>query len=261
MERLYRTLGESVPPELVFREAEKKRTLQGRGRSKDDNDILKASRVGWGISEKQADISTSLPSSRSLEHFPDHQSTTAPSPTTELTPGIPLGQTPSDTQNESRPTSVSPMADDYGSASPDGHRKHSVPSLSESELTNPPPDSVSNIPSPAIPAEEVKASSDTHHSRGKSEQIFANGIPKSYLMTRSSSLKVRLKPSEGLFPSSQRSPAPFAPYFEDTNLLSTSAPTGEKSSGVRRKERKEGWSGEWNLSDMQDVIRRLRDLK
>ena len=153
---------------------------------------------------------------------------------------------------------LSPISSSF---SPECGHNHTYTHLSESELAHPPPESVGSIPSPAIPAEEVKASSDTHHSRGKSEQIFANAIPKSYLMTRSSSLKVRPKPSEGLFPSSQRSPAPFAPYFGDTNLLSPSTPTEEKSSGVRRKERKEGWSGEWNLSDMQDVIQRLRDLK
>lgn len=245
-----------MPPELVFREVEKNGMLQGRGRSKDDNDISKTPKVGWGMSAKQADISTSLPSSRSLEHFPDHLPTPA---TTALTSGIPLCQTPLDTPTEFRPTSVSSIAEGYGNASQDSHWKDRVPNLSESEPSHPPPESVDNIPSPAIAAEEVK--SDTHHSRGKSEQIFTNPIPKSHLMTRSSSLKVRLKPSEGLFPPSQRSPAPFAPYFEDTNLLSPSAPMEEKSSGVRRKERKEGWSGEWNLSDMQDVIRRLRDLK
>ncbi|KAF7979878.1 hypothetical protein HWV62_40657 [Athelia sp. TMB] len=33
------------------------------------------------------------------------------------------------------------------------------------------------------------------------------------------------------------------------------------SGGVRRTERKEGWSGEWNQADMQDVIQKLRELR
>lgn len=33
------------------------------------------------------------------------------------------------------------------------------------------------------------------------------------------------------------------------------------SPGVSRKERGQGWSGEWNQRDMQDVIQKLRSLK
>ncbi|KZP34265.1 hypothetical protein FIBSPDRAFT_1035341 [Athelia psychrophila] len=51
-----------------------------------------------------------------------------------------------------------------------------------------------------------------------------------------------------------RSPGPFA---LKTDFLAPRSPTG----GVRRRERKEGWSGEWNQDDMQDVIRKLRDLR
>lgn len=47
------------------------------------------------------------------------------------------------------------------------------------------------------------------------------------------------------------------PFEVNTDYLAPPSPSG----GLKRKERKEGWSGEWNQSDMQDVIRKLRELK
>jgi hypothetical protein len=269
LERLYRTLGESVPPELVFREAELKRNMQGRGRSWDDNDILKAPRVRWNTPAEQKDISmsTSAPSSRSSDRLSDHQPATEPSPTAEHTPSITLDEIPLAALTEPRPIPVgsASRSDDYENAKPtneEGHwlaRQPKVPAF-KSAFAHP-LTSAGQIPTPVNSADEVETSPVTHHSRGKSEQTLLDTIPRSKLMTRSSSLTMRPKPSHDLFPSSPHSTAPFAPYSESASFLLPSVPTGAESSGVRRKERKEGWSGEWNLDDMQDVIRKLRDLK
>jgi hypothetical protein len=48
---------------------------------------------------------------------------------------------------------------------------------------------------------------------------------------------------------------------EDDEPAMTSGPTMYLAPGVTRKERGQGWSGEWNQHDMQDVIHKLRSLK
>lgn len=52
------------------------------------------------------------------------------------------------------------------------------------------------------------------------------------------------------------------PVMTKSKFLSPGGPAaGSQLSGMQRRERKEEWSGEWNQSDIQEVIRKLRHLK
>ncbi|KAE9398920.1 hypothetical protein BT96DRAFT_715817 [Gymnopus androsaceus JB14] len=53
--------------------------------------------------------------------------------------------------------------------------------------------------------------------------------------------------------------APMQSYF--ATALSANTKTTAPQSAAARRERRQGWSGEWNLHDMQDVIQKLRELK
>lgn len=116
------------------------------------------------------------------------------------------------------------------------------------------------------PTTEIGSSQiESYHVRGKSDQmpcVTAKPGPKS--VTRSSPSRVRPKTSHGSSTSSYSS-VPFTPYRQESSLFTSPMPAGSKSittsSGVQRIEKKEGWSGEWNQGRMQDVIRKLRELR
>ncbi|KAJ7097136.1 hypothetical protein B0H15DRAFT_824958 [Mycena belliarum] len=60
-----------------------------------------------------------------------------------------------------------------------------------------------------------------------------------------------------------RPTTPFADYYNDDGDVE---PESESElmgpgAGVSRRERGQGWSGEWNQRDMQAVIAKLRSLK
>ena len=318
MDKLRRTLGESVPPELVFKNnVDRETEKNGRWKSADDSEITEAPRVIWKTPANQGDKSTS-PSPSSMRR---------------------LDQLSTDEPTTSQPLSVA--TDETPLTSPAGPGPHTVISVSHAEyegvkqtkegqqfIKNPAtptilifdfyptrPDPPPTIP-PVEPTEEFRKRGTVHrrHSRGISEQMaIADPIPKSQLITRSASLRDRPRRSDGLtspvrshtafsaytadgqllslpvsklsaianpIPKSQlitrsaslmdrprrsdgltspvRSHTAFSAYTADGQLLS---PPVSKLSGVQREERKDGWSGEWNQNDMQDVIRKLRDLK
>ncbi|KAJ4477523.1 hypothetical protein J3R30DRAFT_3703961 [Lentinula aciculospora] len=63
-------------------------------------------------------------------------------------------------------------------------------------------------------------------------------------------------------------PRPDSPFIDVSrpmqSYLATSLGTNQSrtsSSNVERSMRPQGWSGEWNINDMQDVIQKLRELK
>jgi hypothetical protein len=273
MDRVYRTLGESVPLELVFRDANTNGDAKEREKSKDDSEIGEAPRVEWQTPAKQPHTPSltepaSLPLSGPLS---DCGSTSLPLPVVDQPTNITKDESLAASPVEPRPQMVISVScleelENVKRINEEGQwlSRHPKPvTHSESLLTEPPSASAGSLSSPVTPTEKTGTSPVIYHSRGKSEQaLVADGILRLRPVARSSSLLARPKPSDSS-PSSPDSHIPFAPYLECAKLLSVPAPVPavSESSGVQRKERQEGWSGEWNQNDIQDVIRKLRNLK
>jgi hypothetical protein len=260
VQKLYRTLGESVPLELVFRDTDWNK------KSKAGSEIAGAPNVEWQTPEKQTHSSLSTkPASRRLSDHPlDSELTSTPWGAANQPPDVAEDEMPPVSPIQSHPQIVVSVccSEEYESIKPvheEGQwltRQPKLPTRSGSLRTQTPSTSAASR-SPVTLTDKSQTAPFTHHSRGKSEQTpFADTIPRSTLIVRSSSLtRPRTLVSS---PTSPHLAAPFAPYIEGSELLSSHTP---ESSALQRKERKEGWSGEWNQGDMQDVIRKLRMLK
>ena len=272
VQKLYRTLGESVPLELVFRDTDqnKKSELEGRGKSKDDSEIAGPPNVEWQTSGKQthSPLSTKPASQELSDHPSDSESSTTPSGVANQPPDVTKDEMPPASPIQCHPQIVISVccSEECESVKPvheEGQwltRRPKLLTHSGSLRTQTPSTSAASCSSPVTLTDKSQIEPFIHHSRGKSEQaVFADTTPRSNLIFRSSSLTRLRTPNSQ--PTSPLSAAPFAPYIEGSKLLSSPTPAVAESSAVQRKERKEGWSGEWNQDDMQDVIRKLRMLK
>lgn len=144
-------------------------------------------------------------------------------------------------------------------------RRSNLPSRSSSLLVRPSSVTGNYTPSPPLTPKSTsefnRNPTDTNHNRGTSEQIFGSMPSPLY---RSASVLERSQRtysplSSPILPDSS---VPFASHaIGSGQFLTPEATTNVTLSGVQRRDRSHGWSGEWNQDDMQDVIRKLRDLR
>ena len=242
-EKLTRTLGENVPAELVFRPS--------RGReTKDDEE------VDWQLVCKPVakSISPTSPSLSASSCFTDFESVATLFPTVSRPRSATVNDvTPPTSASNTVPNLVISLSclDQKCRTSEEPQRASKNPRLPASIRP-------STSAGCATTTTEMEISPvESHHVRGMSDQMtFAKVGPRLEPATRSVSTITRPKTSHGS-PTSPYSPAPFAPYRQNTSFV----PTDLTTSAVQRIETEEGWSGEWNQNRMQDVIRKLRVLK
>lgn len=152
-------------------------------------------------------------------------------------------------------------------------RRSNLPSRSSSLLVRPSSATGNYTPSPPATPKPIsdadRSPTDPNHNRGASEQIFGSAprprpLPTPRALNRSVSVRERPQTAHGALssPTLPDSSTPFAPYAPGGGqFLSPETATTVTLSGVQRRDRSQGWSGEWNQEDMQDVIRKLRGLK
>jgi hypothetical protein len=122
-------------------------------------------------------------------------------------------------------------------------------SKSSFQLTAGDEDGVENDPS-----SETQASPLIHRFRKESETVC--GKTSSHSSASNSDLHALFSRPDTPFMDSvvPLEPGPLAPQ-------ATVQGQDEAQDAVVRRERRQGWSGEWNREDMQDVIKTLRSLK
>lgn len=91
--------------------------------------------------------------------------------------------------------------------------------------------------------------------RGRSTQPPTNGYPGGIGHSDANFLKDK-EPESGSSVVSPRRPESRLDFLR----LRPASPTPGRKAVLHRSERRQGWSGEWNVASMQDVISRLRDL-
>ncbi|KAK7029652.1 hypothetical protein VNI00_014350 [Paramarasmius palmivorus] len=118
----------------------------------------------------------------------------------------------------------------------------------------------SNLPSPRPkPATRSHPRPNTSHGIPSAELHENTPTPKATAVSRPSTSHGGSPTADRHF--ADRAESPFQDSTVPVQAWLSASWAAKKESAVVRRERNEGWSGEWNRSDMQDVIRKLRHLK
>jgi hypothetical protein len=245
MDKLTRTLGEHIPTDLVFPD------LSNKSYNVNDPDSPAKASYDPSRSKKEKSLGLARRASVSISAF-----THLPSLATMLRPSNPSSEPSAMAPAVS--TDASPRSNISGyrpepearSESRAGIRPETTVPPETTAFVQPPPQFLYTVEERGL--EYIWDGERTPTSVTRAKSLSHSQPPHSPHRTHSHSL------------SETRSEAPFidnlVPF--SSNLL---APEGMEQSqeglAVIRKERRQGWSGEWNRGDMQDVIKKLRSLK
>lgn|SRR6266850_864480 len=169
--------------------------------------------------------------------------------TSPITPVVPSMQSESPTSQQGTPLSLSPP-----SSLAEGPRPGVEKTVEFFETTEPRPSSPDAAPS-------------WHSHREPSISLPHDGSmqprPDSYFEVDDHVDTVSVSLEDGKEP--EDSPLMVSPPRSESRLaflrLRSAAPSPEPRVYSHRSERRQGWSGEWNVASMQDVISKLRDLR
>ncbi|KAK7437684.1 hypothetical protein VKT23_018400 [Stygiomarasmius scandens] len=268
LEKVSRTLGEDIPPSLIFRDL---------GRLPDTGRISRKSSVSSFQTENNEDSIPPTPSS-DLRVSPTRDSPkasptgprfrrpkTAPSPR----PSISLGDTSAETSAApqldlppSEALRLSPLSfSPHPSTAPSNSSV--LPSEGRRNVHAPSRRPTDPIPSLKTEPGERPELSSLRRSRTVKPLTISPHSNSPHRHSRSDEFQSPRAdvPFKEVDSNVQRPETPFIDTLVPDRTYLTATWSKDQSKPTERRERKEGWSGEWNREDMQDVIQRLRNLK
>ncbi|THU87335.1 hypothetical protein K435DRAFT_346894 [Dendrothele bispora CBS 962.96] len=266
LDKVSRTLGEKIPPSLIFGHPIPGSRRSLANDSPSSSDFANGSNLDSIPPTPLPSVSTHPPSAQDVPKasptdprfrrprtapspttptFPDSTAESAVPPHVTLSPSIskPLRMTPSPAPSTN--SSNGPLEDRINVSVPTRRSTEPLQPLSKTQPSGAPSLKRARTVKPLGAA---TMSSDSPHKHSHSDEIH---LPRHQ---DTSSLDDTLK--------SQRPQTPFADsYIPAQEFLSTNWTSKDSDKPTERRDRKQGWSGEWNCEDMQDVIQKLRNLK
>jgi hypothetical protein len=238
MDKVARIFGESIPPRLVFPSLPPEvLTLEFITDVREDPDVVLK---GKGKEAKTTPLqSTSYSVSTLSPYTPISSRTTVPRPSTAPHP-----------QLQSAHFSSAPMLARSATYRAQSHRKKSEIPVSSSNATRTRKRRSYNVPRPSTASRLETSSVPLQPSTTSMPPVDSKQPIYFHSPSSSESNLVATSPIEG------------AGGFAGVLVASPRSPEKQNAHrSITRKETLQGWSGEWNQRDMQQVIRKLRSLK